>query len=87
MICLAEFTFSINIYRSPDEHKLFRVAVVTAQERGGGVEPVAILGDKPLRATFGVFRNLLPNFHFSLGHDRPSIKRECRFNVKGSLPV
>ena len=46
------------------EHELFRVAVVAAQQRGSGIEPVAILGDKPFRAAFGVFRNLLPDFHF-----------------------
>ena len=53
------------------EHEFFRVAVVATQQRGGGIEPVAMFGDKPFRAAFGVLRDFLPDFHLSSGRERP----------------
>ena len=70
-----ELPYLVNRPGKSPEHKVFRVAVVPAQQRGGRIEPVAILGDKPLRAAFGVFRYFLPDFHFSLGRNKPSKRR------------
>ena len=45
------------------EHQIFRFSIVATKQSCGGKNPVAILGNQPLCANFGVFRYLLPDIH------------------------
>ena len=63
------------------KHQLFRIAIVVAQKRSCGIKPIAILGDKPLCATLGVF---FISCQTSISHGAvcPSMEENAKFAKK-----